>query len=484
MTARRLSPLVGVTLLLCLSPVGPAAASPVLEKAVTNKGIFTHLRAFQAIADANRGNRAVGTSGYRASANYVAKQLRGYGWEVERDRFGYSVFTESTASTLERTAPNPKTFANGPDFATGTWSGSGDLTAEVVAVDLILPPPSEPGSTSGCEAEDFADANVGGKVALIQRGTCLFRDKVANAIAAGAAAVVIFNEGQPDRTDVPPVDVEEAVSIPVLGASFAVGEELAAGISHGPTGATVHIRTDTKVEQRSSQNVLAELKGSRRGRVVIAGGHLDSVPVGPGINDNGSGVASLMEVARQITRKGIRPRHTLRFAFWGAEEIGLIGSRQYLAGLSDRARNAIALYLNFDMIASPNYMRIVSDGDGSEFPAELPLGSAAIEQTYQRYFSSRRLKTAQDRFVGSDDVNFIEAGIPAGFLYTGSSEIKTEEQQAIFGGTAGQALDPCYHQACDDISNINRRALREMSDAMAHAIARYASDLRGIPRRG
>jgi Zn-dependent M28 family amino/carboxypeptidase len=208
---------------------------------------------------------------------------------------------------------------------------------------------------------------------------------------------------------------------------------------------------------------------------VVVGAHLDSVAEGPGINDNGSGSSAILETALQMAALDIEPTNRVRFAFWGGEEDGLIGSEYYVSQLDARAIKEHAVNLNFDMVGSPNFVRFVYDGDGSAFGVTGPNGSARVEQVFLDYFASQGLATEPTEFDGrSDYFAFINNGIPAGGLFTGAEGIKTAEQAAVYGGTAGVAYDPCYHQACDTIDNLSDDALDQMSDAIAHATLTFA----------
>ena len=202
----------------------------------------------------------------------------------------------------------------------------------------------------------------------------------------------------------------------------------------------------------------------------MSGAHLDSVEAGPGINDNGSGSAALLELAEQL--RNFRPQNTLRLAWWGGEEAGLVGSTAYVDDLSQAERDRIALYMNYDMIGSPNYIFMVYDANESTFeaPVAVPPGSTAIELVYERYYTLVGEPYDDSEFSGRSDYQaFIEAGIPSGGLFTGAEEIKTAEQQAIWGGTAGEQFDPCYHEACDTFGNVNLHALDVNSDLVAYA---------------
>ncbi|MFL6151250.1 MAG: M28 family metallopeptidase [Ornithinibacter sp.] len=440
-----------------------------LLECVRAAGAVEHLQALQAIADANGGTRAAGTPGYEASVDYVVKTLRAAGWQVSIDEFP---FTFVGPSTLQQLSPVNATYSTGPF----TGSGPGSLTAAVTPVDLQLGVGNT--STSGCQASDFAGFPAG-NIALIQRGGCPFVDKAVNAAAAGAAGVIIFNQGDTagaDRQDliVGTLGGPNVVGIPVVGASYQQGVALAAA------GSTAKIFVPAP-EQRPQKNVIAELPGVNDNNVVMAGAHLDSVQAGPGINDNGSGSASLLEVAQNMSKN--KPQNTVRLAWWGAEEAGLIGSTEYVKGLSQAEKDRIALYLNFDMVASPNYIFMVYDGDesGFEAPVVVPDGSVAIEDLFESYFTKVGRPYDDAEFSGRSDYQaFINNHIPAGGLFTGAEVLKNAEQQAIWGGQAGVAFDHCYHQACDTIANVNLEALDINIDAIALAVLAYSYSTQAV----
>jgi Zn-dependent M28 family amino/carboxypeptidase len=275
-------------------------------------------------------------------------------------------------------------------------------------------------------------------------------------------------------------------SIPVFGLSYADGAALVAQV-RARTATTARLAVTVRVDPaRTTYNVFAETRRGDPTNVVMAGAHLDSVPTGPGINDNGSGSATLLEIAREMARTGVKPANRVRFAWWGGEELGLHGSRHYMKNLPAAQRNTIALYLNFDMIGSPNFVRFVYDGDNSTFGTDAgaapgPAGSGAIEKLFTDYFAAGGLKTEPTAFDGRSDYGpFIAVGIPAGGVFTGAEGIKTAEQARVYGGRAGKPYDACYHEACDDRSNLSRRALNQMSDAVAHAVLTYALDTSGV----
>ncbi|MFI6514931.1 M28 family peptidase [Spirillospora sp. NPDC050679] len=217
-------------------------------------------------------------------------------------------------------------------------------------------------------------------------------------------------------------------------------------------------------------NLIADWPGGDPNQVLMTGAHLDSVTAGPGINDNGSGSAAILETALAVSRAGLQPAKHLRFAWWGAEELGLLGSNYYTANLPATERSKIKGYLNFDMVGSPNPGYFAYDGDGSSGSGG-PAGSAEIENTLRAYFTSINVPVRDTAFDGRSDYGgFIRYGIPAGGMFTGAEGRKTAAQVQLWGGTANVAFDRCYHASCDTTSNINDTALDRNADAIAYAV--------------
>jgi Zn-dependent M28 family amino/carboxypeptidase len=453
-----------------------------LRDAVTVGGILGHERALQRIANQNGGTRASGTPGFAASVSYVKKTLKSAGYSVKEQPFTFPFFRELAPAELSQVSPTPTEY----ETATFDYSGTGDVTGTVVPTnDIIIPPSPTPSSTAGCQPADFTPASATEpQVALIQRGGCDFAVKAANAEAAGYDAVIIFNEGQPGRTVLVEGTLGGESPLPVVGLSFEDGSALYAATQAGPV--TVHVVTSTEnIPVANTSNVIAETKGGDPNKVLVVGAHLDSVTEGPGINDNGSGSSTLLEVAEQISALKLAPRQKIRFIFFGAEENNLLGSEHYVANLTDAQLGKIFANLNFDMLGSPNYVRFVYDGDGSSLGVAGPPGSGQIEKVFADYFAGQGLATDPTAFDGRSDYGpFIDAGIPAGGLFSGAEGVKTVAQAAVYGGTAGEPYDSCYHQACDTVNNLNTKALFELGDGAAHAIWTLAKSKTGLYEDG
>jgi Zn-dependent M28 family amino/carboxypeptidase len=453
-----------------------------LLECVRVEGVREHQAAFQAIANANGGNRFSGFAGFNKSVDYVVETLEDAGYDPVVQAFDYQAYEVVGPSTLQQVAPTPTTYVEGVDFGAITQTDPGDVTAAVTPVDLQLGLGNN--STSGCEASDFAGF-PDGNIALLQRGTCTFEQKAETAAAEGAVGIVIMNQGNTtatDRNNIPAVTLtaNNTSGIPVLGTTYALGVTLSE-----TAGLRMRVFANSLREILPTSNVIAEKPGANADNVVMAGAHLDSVLAGPGINDNGSGSSAILEVAEQIAK--LKLPNTVRFAWWGAEESGLVGSANYVNGLSQAEKDRIALYLNFDMVGSPNYVFMTQDADQSSFtaPVTVPPGSVQIEDLFESFYTLRGEPYDDAAFDGRSDYDaFIDNGIPAGGLFTGAEVEKTVEQQAIWGGEVGEQFDPCYHEACDTFANNSNHALDVNSDLIAFAVLTYAystESVNGVP---
>lgn len=449
-------------------PAAPQSLADELAAKVTADGMFVHLKKLQDIANANKGNRAEGSPGFDASVDYVAQVLRDKGFDVQTPAF----------DRLDTVAEgNPALSVAGRNFPVDQASllvqtPAGGLTGPVV----------RPAKPAGCAVTDYAAPAPKRAIAVVDDTGCSVVDKQNAAVAKGAAALLVVSV--PGRNGSPPglfnSGYYDQLTVPV----GIIGSEGDAALRRAT--APVRLTLDTKTVKLTSRNVLAQTKTGDTHNVVVVGAHLDSVLAGPGINDNGSGVAAVLETAQQL---GSSPAATnaVRFAFWGAEEEGRNGSIDYVFGLDRDQLNDIALYLNFDMLGSPNAGFFTYDGDQSGPPSpdvapdEVPVGSAGIERTLAGYLNLAGKRPA-DTPLGArtDDSPFLIAGVPIGGMTTGSIQEKTNVQARLWGGKPGVTFDPNYHSARDTIENVDRAALAIMGAGVASAVGSYAQSIEGV----
>jgi Zn-dependent M28 family amino/carboxypeptidase len=450
----------------------PAAAPADLARDLAGKikveAVFGHLNKLADIADANNGSRADGTPGYDASVDYVVKLLKDKGFDVQTP--------EVTRLKLEKQ---------------GTQTVAvGDRTFEIDQASLLVQTPpgglSAPAvhaaKLSGCAPGDYLGTAVKGAIGVTDDTACSVADKQNAAVASGAVALLVMSapgeQGAPPRLFGPGYYKPLTVPVGVIGAE--------ADAALWRTTAPVRLTLDSKMSQIKSRNVVAQTKTGSTQNVVVVGAHLDSFASSPGINNNGSGVASVLETALQL---GASPSLTnaVRFCFWSDEEQALDGSTQYVSGLSREQLDDIALYMNFDALASPNAGYFTLDGDQSgqasnEVPADkVPPGSAGIERTLAGYVNLAGRRPA-DQPLGNaaDYYPFLKAGIPVGGMTTGTAGKKSQVQARLWGGTAGVPFDPNYRTPADTIANINRDALAVTAPGVAFAVGTYAQSVEGV----
>ncbi len=469
----------GATLLLltgllagCSSRPGPPATAPDLGRGLAGKvtadGMLAHLRALQDIANANGGNRAAGTPGYDASVEYVAKALRGRGFDVTTPQFDrlYAVsagkptltvagrsYQVDQASLLVRTPP-------------------GGLTG----------PPVRPNRPAGCTAGDYPSVVPKGAIAVVDDSRCSVVDKQNSAVAKGAVALIVVS--QPNGAGAPPTlfgpGYYNQLTMPVA----VVGANGGAALAYATT--PVRLVLDAENIKITSRNVLAQTKTGSPHEVVMVGAHLDGPRGGPGINDNGSGAAAVLETALQL---GPLPpvNNAVRFVFWGADQDGPNGAMDYVFGLDAERLNDIALYMDFVMLGSANAGFFTDDGDQSGPPgagvsaADVPEGSAGIERTLGGYLNLAGKRPADMPLSTRTDYHpFMVAGVPIGGMTAGASQTKTTVQARLWGGQPGVWFDPNYQSARDTVGNINREALAVMGSGVAYAVGYYAESIGGV----
>ncbi|HWG98869.1 MAG TPA: M28 family peptidase [Pilimelia sp.] len=443
----------------------PAGLADRLVRAVTLDGVNRHLIALQRFADRNGGHRAVPSRGYEETVEYIERTMRAAGFAVQVQQFSYDrpvVDRALVAAGAVRVESNPMVGA--PDTPVGGVTGP-----------LVVIPADD---DSGCQAGDYAGRVAAGAVVLVKRGGCTYTQKQVVAAEAGARALVVYNHsvGATGGYTDPAV-----TRIPVVMVGSADGAALV-----GQDGAATTLEVRRHTEPTVARNVIAQTRTGRTDNVIMLGGHADSTRTSPGINDNGTSAAVMLEVARQL---GGAPRITnaVRFSFWGADPQHS-GSVPYLRSLSFEQQLDIALYLDIAQLGSSNGGHFVFDGDNSAGQAgPMPYGSAQIERAFVDYLAGIGVPTEEAPVVGQGAYAvFIGAGIPTGGPFSGIPHIKTAAQVAKWGGTAGIALEPCNHAPCDNLGNVNRRILDRNADAVAHVTGGYAwstEDVNGVPPR-
>ncbi|HYZ67738.1 MAG TPA: M28 family peptidase [Mycobacterium sp.] len=435
-----------------------------IARKVTADGMDTHLRKLQEIADANRGNRAEGTPGFDATVDYVAKVLKDKGFDVSTPEF----------DRLERTeGGNPTLTVSGRSY-------------HVDQASLLVPTPPgglnaitlRPQKAPGCAAADYGTVSVKGAIAVVDDTACSIGDKQNAAVAAGAVGMLVVSAAGPAAPAAlfaPGYYQQLTIPVGVIDAG--------ADAALRRTNAPVRLVLDSKPVMAKTRNVVAQTKTGDTKNLVLAGTHLESTPRSPGVNDNGSGVAALLETASAL---GPQPQiaNAVRFVLWGSEAEG---STKYVRGLGRDELNDIAMYLSADMLGSPNVGYFTYDGDQSGTPnpaippQTVPAGSAGVERTLAGYLNLGGVRPADMPLSRTEDyAPFLAAGVPIGGLTTGSSQRKTEVQARLWGGQAGVAFDPNFQTPRDDFDNIDRNALALMGQTFAFAVDTYAQSLDGV----
>jgi hypothetical protein len=427
---------------------------------ITEDGLRSRLEDLAAATGDSGPFRATGSAGYDRVAAYVERELGAAGWKVSADEYDALTFADEGGSSVEVGA---RSFG-GDDIRPLIFAPAGDVTGPVELVGW----PSEAGGGAavGCDAADYGDL-PSDAIVLVGPGGCLRRDKVVAAQQAGAGGFVTSSPGLPAGVTLRPTLIQPGgLEVPAAWVSPDVADSLATAAD---SGAVAHLVTHARTEQAPTRSVIAELPGAEADRVVMLGAHLDSVIEGPGINDNGSGVAALLEIARALG--GSHPRATVRMAFWSGEELGLHGSIRYTESLTVDQKRALLVYANVDMIASPNGFAGVYDEqsapDGSSTSGDLL--SAAVEE-------AGGTPVGVDLHNGSDHYGFAAAGVPTTGVFSGASEPVTEAQAASSGATAGRPADACYHQPCDTLEHADLTLARVLAAGLAGFTAQVADD--------
>ena len=467
-----------------------------LVDCVTKADLWAHMVKFQQIADANPGadghpSRNSGEPGYKASADYVADVMRAAGYDVTLQEYKFDYFSFIGDPVMREESPTLHSFGLGTEFNPG--QSVGHTTSQVQpAGGIVVPATPTPSSASGCTAADFAGFTAG-NIALVQRGTCTFATKVANAEAAGASAVVIFNEGNPGRTGLLNGSLAGNETIPVLFTTYAVGTQLLDQYVPG-TGPVLTIDVQAIHDpNRSDWNVIADSKGGDPNNVLVVDAHLDAI-YGAGMLDNASGSATILDIAQQL--KNTNTRNKLRFIWFGGEELGLLGSDYYVNTLPADELAKIKFDLDADVTATPNYVAGVLDPkDGVTLFGRTPgtpmppstWAPSAIGRDYGiDYLNSIGKNHILFSADGTDAFMFQQAGIPASGVLTGQDCCKLASDVSLFGGFEGNfeghvpgddggCVDNPFRW-CDNLNNNDPEVLTWMSKTFANMVGHMAYD--------
>jgi hypothetical protein len=477
-----------------------------LVECIQTDDLWNHMKAFQAIADANPGpdghpSRNSGEPGYKASADYVARLMTEAGYNVTIQTYKFFYFAFTATPVFQEISPTPHVYVLADEWGPGQSTGT--TTADLQpAGGIVIPPTPLSSSTSGCTMADFTGF-VPGRIALIQRGGCNFGVKVLNAQAAGATGVIIFNEGNPGRTGLLVGSLVDAAgnrfvpTIPVAFTTFDVGSKLLTEYQQAVQTGTALPVMNISVQGVSNPNaddynVIAESKGGDKNHVLVVDAHLDAI-YGAGMLDNASGSATILDIAQMM--KNVNPLNKLRFIWFGGEELGLLGSAYYVNNLTSTEASHIGYDLDADVTATPNYVVGVLDPAGVDlfgrtvtatFPNRVYKASTIARDQAINYFNSIGLNHELFSPVGTDAFSFNAIGIPASGLLTGQDCCKSQQEVNLFGGYLGnyEGNIPSFDGGCvdnpfrwcDNLDNNDPTVLTFMSKAFADMTVRMAFD--------
>lgn len=468
-----------------------------LVACIKTDDLWNHMQQFQAIADANPGldghpSRNSGEPGYRASVDYVANLMRQAGFTVTIQPYTFDYFAYQGVPSMSEVSPTAHDYTLVSEWNPGRSNGS--TTADLQPAGGILIP-SPGGSASGCAASDFAGF-VAGRIALIQRGTCTFQQKVDNAQAAGASGVIIFNEGNtPARTGVFSGSLSRVPPIPVAFTSFNAGAALNQQYLDATQNSTALPRMSLSVlgfedPNRLDWNVIADSKGGDPHHVLVVDAHLDAI-YGAGMLDNASGSATILDIAQMM--KHVHPLNKVRFIWFGGEELGLFGSIHYVNSLTPSELSDTRYDLDADVTASPNYSIGVLDPAAvdlfgrtvsTQFPPQVYGPSQVARDQIINYYNSIGKNHILFSPVGTDAESFNFAGVPASGVLTGQDCCKTQQEVDLFGGftgnyegnvpsTDGGCVDNPFRW-CDNLNNNDKNVLTFVSKAFAASTIQMA----------
>ncbi|KAJ2992693.1 hypothetical protein NUW58_g2085 [Xylaria curta] len=438
-----------------------------LQARISIESLVKHAEALYELAKSSEEEfghptRVIGSEGHRRTLEYVAAEI---------DRLGdyYKSSTQSFPAVMGQVFQSRLVLGHSvPESASAMSLTPPTPHKEPVYGELALV------DSEGCNTSDYPH-ELSGKIAFIKRGTCSFGTKSELAGRAGAIAAVVFNsnaDGLSGTLGVPSPD-----HVPTFGLSGKDAEPVIEKLKAGKVVDSIAF-IDSVVNTINTTNIVVQTVEGDPENCVMLGAHSDSVTEGPGINDDGSGTLTLLEVATRLTQFSVK--NCVRFAWWAGEEEGLLGSDYYVATLPEEENKKIRLFMDYDMMGSPNFAYQIYNATN----AVNPTGSEQLRDLYIDWYKSKGLNYTFIPFDGRSDYDaFIRNGIPGGGIATGAEGIKTKEEELMFGGKAGDWYDPCYHQLCDDVSNVNTTAWLINTQLVAHSVATYAASFEGFPER-
>ena len=416
-----------------------------LLQCIQQSSLWNHLAHFQKISDQHKGsdghgNRDTGTTGYKASVDYVAKLVRQAGYHVTIQQYQYSA---SKVTGVPLFGTPEQSYALTRDWLVAQLSGGGTLTASIQPAG---------GSGEGCFAGDFAEF-VAGHIALLERGTCAYDARVANAEKAGAAAVILYRSGNASPF---PVRLTRPATIPVVSVSYTLGSELLR--RYTDANPAVHLDIHMRPTSGVDYNLIAESPLGDTNHVVVVDAHLDSI-FGAGMLDNASGSTTILEIALNMAKT---PTHNqLRYIWFGGEELGLLGSAYYTTNLSSAERKRIAFDIDMDVTATPNFDMWIADPafalNVSQFPKNVVPQSKIGNQFFRDFFTSIGVVSQSSTFgnSGTDSNSFALIGIPDSGILTRQDCCKAQSEVDIWGGFLGnyEGTVPGNDGGCVDYPN-------------------------------
>ncbi|RYP00488.1 hypothetical protein DL764_006509 [Monosporascus ibericus] len=445
----------------------PLVDSEELQAKITKDNLLARAEELYEIAklsedEYNHPTRVIGSHGHLGTLMYVSSAIAKLGDY-------YSLSNQSFSAVTGRVFESRLVIGNEvPKSATPLQLTPPTKDKQPVHGDLILV------ENEGCDLSDYP-ANLTGNIAFILRGSCPYGAKSELAGKAGAVAAVVYNYDEDE--------VHGTLSSPSPDhvATFSLsGKEAQPVLKKLKQGQGVDAIAyiDAEVTTTMTANIIAQTMGGDQDNCVMLGAHSDSVTAGPGINDDGSGSLSLLEVATHLA--GYSVNNCVRFAWWSGEEEGLLGSDYYVSVLPKEENLKIRLFMDYDMMGSPNFAYQIYNATNVVHP----VGSQELRDLYVDWYKTHNLNYTFIPFDGRSDYDgFIRNGIPGGGIATGAEGIKTNVEETMFGGKAGDWYDPCYHQICDDVGNVNLTAWETNTRLIAHSVATYAVSFKGFPER-